>query len=218
MTLNELRIAVRSNLDDTFGSLFTDDQLRLKINSAMRHIWNELNKRGKYFNTITETISFTPDNQEVAIAGDIHTLIWVRDTDRLSIDVVDDSQAQRTDKQSVYITRTISSVGNSRTRVTKLGYYRIPDIAFDLTIKYNQQITVFSGSANGSESYEDIPKEHHNVIVLYATILSLPKYHESIADWQQLFNVEMLNLIDSQETYNIHDMAVVDVYNAYNYA
>lgn len=211
MTLNEMQNLIYSNLDDNLKSLFTTNELRLKINAAMRYLWNELNKRGVYLNTTTETVSFVSGSQEITISGSVSKILYAKDSENLHVPIYSEEQSIKSDRRSCYLQRGITVSGTKRNRTEKLGWYREPDTAFDIVIKYNQQIETFAESASGEENYQDIPEEHHNVIVLYATMLCNSKYEEPNQQWEKLFGIEFDNMVDVLSLENVRDQEVVDV-------
>lgn len=216
MTLKEMRALLRSNLDDLKGDTYADDTLRLFLNIGLRHVWNELIKRGIYLRKGRLVVSFTSGVQEVAITktDTMAKIVTVVDAVGVPIDIVAQEFSIRSDKRSVYISRqtTTDGVADGNRRNDFLGWYVVPTSAFDLTLVYCYIINTFDISAAADTQYTDIPAEHHDIIVIWATIIALARLEESSDIWANLYTVQLENLIDSVRMENQEAKGVVDYY------
>lgn len=217
MNLKQLRTEIRINIDDKNFSDETEDTLRLLINRAIRKVEKELLKAGVYLKTRELDLSFTADTQEVAITGSyyINRIIALLDEDRQPLDIVEREQALRSQTECYYIRRgtTTDGVVSGNTRIDYLGYYVVPTSSWDVTLIVNETFTEFSSSDSVATELTDIPPQHHDCIVTWATIQFLFGDAEAIPEhWVGQWNDQINDLINSVGMENKNYQTVTDVY------
>ena len=216
MTLQELKNQIRIQLDDKESSLYSDEQLRVLINSAYRHIWNKLLAANIFLKMSSVDVNFTTV-QEVEITGsaDIQKIIHIQHEDGRYINLVSEAQAKRSDSPVCYLSRQVTTVGSESgpVRIEYLGWYRVPSNAFTLTLSVCSKVSQFISTDSSSSIIHDIPPEHHDLITTWATILALGGLEEASEFWINLYQEQLANVLSSNYKNDEAD-AVVD-YDTY---
>jgi len=218
MNLGEIRSSIRVNIDDRQSDLFTDSELTLLMDRAVRHIWNQFMLM-EFYPIIKTTYVEIPAGSRVAelspsFGKKIQKVIRVETANDVTksdatttgtatgvlVEVVEEKFSVKADRQSVFF--------RGRTHV---GWYRIADTSIGLAIFYSPTVTRISTQPD-SFSLSDIPEEYHEAIVLWATVLALGTDEHNVGFWKSLFDEMMATVAASFTTKTEHEQGVVDYY------
>ena len=210
MTLGEMQSMLLFRFNDPNGALYTPTQLILLLNQAYRYVWNKLIEHKVYLDKKITTISFVSGIQETILPVDVDKIITVLDENEVTIPLYDEEFSKRSDVVSCYRKRAIAAnvIGipdeqATQTREDLLGWYRIPNISFNLKIVYNRQYIKIVDTTPTTRENNQIPSNFHEVIVDYATILgwSSRGIREEVINtinfWQASFQTGLDTLINN---------------------
>jgi len=219
MTFDELETSIRLKIDDEDKTRFTTSTpIRLSLNEAYRHLYREMVRRNIYTLVKEETLTFTADVQEKAFTAiDIQKIIYVEDTQKTSIPVYSEELSKQSDVRSVYVRRNTATPGGdpaSRTTSYSLGYYIKPGSALEVCVRYIPRVSIFPSTVSGTSEINDIPEEHHDVIVLYAILLLLGADEDNARYWTGMYQNAFDSMMESLHAFNETSDGVVDIANA----
>jgi len=216
MNLKELKAEVRINLNDFNFAEETDDTLRLLINRGIRKVEKELLKNGIYLKKRIITLSFVSGVQEVDITNsfDITRIIVLQDEDGNIFDIAEEEVAKRSQQPCYYISRQVTITGvplGDNQRNDQLGYYQIPTSNWDINLVVNDRFNEFK-FGDTLKILTDIPENHHDLLVTWATIQYLFKDEEPSDYWMSQWNDQINDLIMSVAIENRNYQTVIDTY------
>lgn len=223
MTFDELETSIRMKIDDEDKTRFTTSTpIRLSLNEAYRHLYREMTRRNIYTLVKEENLTFTADTQEKAFTTtDIQKVIHVEDVDKFPIPIYSEEMSKRSNERSVYVRRNTATPGGdaaSRTTSYSLGYYIKPGAALEVCVRYIPRVAIFPSTITGTTEINDIPEEHHDVIVLYAILLLLGADEDNAKYWTAIYQNAFDSMMESLHAFNETSDGVVDVTNAdYSY-
>lgn len=201
MTPTEMRTQIRFNLNDENDTLFTDVQLMLGINAAIRKLYLELLKLDICFNKTTTTLTFTAENQFIDLPSPFSKLFLVTYEDsKVPIQIMTQAEAENQAFDAVFRYNY------------KLGWFRIPSSSIKVIIFYAPGPTKLELEDN-TEPME-IPPEYHDVITTLATVMMLGSDEDNVQFWNSIFEREFATMMETINPIN-HAMAnTVDIYSA----
>lgn len=219
MNFGDMKESVRLKVDDLKKSRFTDKQIRLAINEAYSHVYRELIKQNTFTDVRSATVDFTSGNQEVAfdlsIALNFQKVIHVQDSNSNPIPIYSEALSKRSDVRSVYLKRTTFGTVQE---ILKIGWYICPNSNFTLTIEYLPKFIGFSTHSEDTNTLETVPQEHHDVVVLRATLLLLASDEDRAQIWFAIYNDALTSMKESIELSNDEVDTVVDLQTEYYHA
>ena len=216
MTFDEMETSIRLKIDDLDKTRFTDSvPIRLSLNEAYRHLYREIVRRNIYTLVKEEALTFTSGTQEKAFtATDIQKVIHVEDASKTPIPVYSEELSKISGTRSVYVRRNTSTPGDSpasRTTSYSLGYYIKPGSNLSVCVRYIPRVAIFPDNPQGTTEINDIPEEHHDVIVLYAILLLLGADEDNARYWTGMYQNAFDSMIESLHAFNETTDAVVDI-------
>ncbi len=198
MNFGEMRDQLRAMLDDPDGDKIPDELARLFLNSAYRKLWRKCIKYNKYFNIATVDITFT--DQQMVIDDSttptrrIQKIILAVDSEGIPIPIKEKYESLHSEDRSIYTIRHRDSDGLLN---YKVGWYVEPTNSPVVTFTFVQRVTEFPKNVVAEHTIDDIPEEHHDVIVLLAAILIIGKDEEAIGVWGEMYRDGLEDMIDT---------------------
>jgi len=200
----DLIIEVRDNISEFTEEYFSDARILRWLNRSHQSVYNELSTIGKKFFVTTTTINLVKDQQEYSLPTDFKKVIYlsrIKDSngnllsEQISIDKI--SLLDRDSFQSRILSRWIPSYayisGNN------IGFSPIPTTSETGTIQllYLQKPTKLTLGGTFQ-----IPSEHGNLLVLYASYMALRAEKESGESFLRDYQAEMLRMKHDLATRN----------------
>lgn len=204
MNLTDARESLRVYLDDPRGDIYTDDKTILLLNQAIKRIYTKLLGIGYLYNPQTETVEFTSNTQEVALAttqriNRLWTARWNNGQDELPI--YSEKMSKLSETPSVYFNGGGKSV----------GYYRVPGSTFKIDISFATEPELFIDG--DTDVTKVLPEDYWNVIILQACVYGAISDEDNLQGLMLLRDSEMEDMTNELISDPTH---VVDISHDYN--
>jgi len=225
MNIGEMKDSIRFKVDDLKSTRYQDPHLLNAINEAFKHVYRELIRQNTFTDVLSTTVDFISGSQEIeftALANvRLQKIIHVQDANGFPIPIYSEALSKRSDVRSVYVKRilkTISSPPESKASFISLGWYVCPSSSFTITVIYAPRLLDVSANASNATVIDNVPTEHHDVVVLRAVILLLGTDEDNARLWVSLYQEALTSMKESIEFNNDETDTVVDLQTEDYYA
>lgn len=207
MTFNELRAAVRTNVNDRFTTMFTNAVVDPLVNLALQHVanWADLQDQALFLTTATvQSIGVGPDDLFVSFGtgtGNFNLLSYRPFRRAVRLERTDHPSAVgglvtlklvRAEDAQGHRTGTASET--PAYYVTGEGLYLVnPAAGIDLRLTYAYSLPTLAnsndtpGQSNSQGTANALPVEYHGLIAAYATVLALASINADAAQWLAIY-------------------------------
>ena len=218
MNYGELKDSIRFKVDDLRGTRFTTEQIRLAINESYKHVYRELIKQNTFTAVKSTEITFVSGSQEITFDFDVslvvQKIVHVQDSNGFPIPIYSEALSKRSNVRSVYLKR-FDSDGKE---ALKLGWYVCPTSTFTLSLEWASTFTDFTKAVRNIDASGFVPQEHHDVVVLRATLLLLATDEDKAQIWFPIYMDALNSMKESVELNNDEVDTVVDLQTEDHYA
>ena len=229
MNFGQLKESIRFKVDDIKRTRFTDEQIVQALNEAHQHVYRELIKQNTFTDVGSFDIEFTSAAQETIFPFDsdspsatfgagVQKILYVQDSSGNPIPVYSEVLSKRSDIRSVYVRRRILWIGSGNQTRMYLGFHVCPTSTFTFTVFFVPTAFDFAVGSEDTHQNNRIPREHHDVVVLRATILLLASDEDKAQTWFAIYADALQSMKDSVELNNDEADTVVDLQTETYYA
>jgi len=223
MNIGELKQSIRFKVDDLKSTRFSDEHLKNAINESYKHVYRELIRENIYTDLLSDDVTFTSGNQEVKFSAiatkEIQKIIHIQDVNENPIPVYSEAFSKRSNTRSVYLKRILRiTLLVGRVSEIFLGWHVCPSSTFTLTVIYLPRLLDLSPGLSDDAVIDNVPSEHHDVVVLRAVILLLGTDEDNARFWVQLYREALISMKESIQFANEETDVVVDLQTEDYYA